>query len=68
MYQYALVSLANDRRIMALHYTKDNTFAVGIVKDRSVQPFWIEAEHKVYELGPLECLCIVEHYVEMYGP
>jgi hypothetical protein len=68
IYQYALVSLANDIRVMALHDTDKGTFAVGIIDDHWVKPFWFHATRTVYNLGPLECLCMVEHYVEEYGP
>jgi hypothetical protein len=68
LYDSALVTLENGRRIMALHDTDKGGFAVGIIFKQECSAFWLDAEARVYNLGPLECLCMVEHYVEMYGP
>jgi len=64
----ALVSLVNGKRIMALHDITRDTFAVGVVNVPWVNIWWLETEDRVNNLGPLECLCMVEHYVEKYGP
>ncbi len=66
-HEQAIVALENGIRILVLREKEDQRYYVGALLRTNTAYSWFDTVNRTNDItGPLECLAIVEHYVELY--